>query len=210
MKALKFLSFSMAIFMIGCTSFLLPEPAPANLVYRLGVTQQSIPKSQKAVIIRVDRPKASSFLQGKDLIVSLSDLRLASVEQAQWEESIPDMVQNTFVNLLGNREGLIGVLPSSGVRSDIRISITIKRFEAYFDNGKSNAPLIIVHLNSTVSNASDRAFIGTHDTRVVERSKGIEVSSIVESINNSNTKAIKDIINWLDNPEIFNKLTSGG
>lgn len=209
MKALKFLSLIMVIFSIGCTSFLLPEPAPANQIYRLGVTQQSIPKSDSAVIIRVDRPKASRFLQGKDLIVSLSDQRLASVKQAQWEESIPDMVQNTFVNLLSNREGLIGVLPSSGVRSDIRISITIKRFEAYFDNGMSNAPLIIVHLSSTLSNASDRSFIGTHDTMKVERSKDIKVSSIVQSINKGNTEAISEIIDWLNGPEISKKLISG-
>jgi len=209
MKALKFLSLIMAMFSIGCTSFLLPEPAPANQVYRLGVTQQSIPKSESAVIIRVDRPKASRFLQGKDLIVSLSDQKLASIKQAQWEESIPDMVQNTFVNLLSNNEGLIGVLPSSGVRSDIRISITIKRFEAYFDNGKSNAPLTIVHLSSTLSNASDRAFIGTHDTMKVERSKDNKVSSIVKSINKGNAAAISEIIDWLNAPEVSKKLTSG-
>jgi ABC-type uncharacterized transport system auxiliary subunit len=119
------------------------------------------------------------------------------------------MVQNTFVNLLSNSEGLIGVLPSSGVRSDIRISITIKRFEAYFDNGKSNAPLTIVHLSSTLSNASDRAFIGIHDTMKIERSKDNKVSSIVKSINKGNAAAISEIIDWLNSPEVSKKLTSG-
>jgi len=92
----------------GCVS-LLPEPAPADVVYRLSATSEGVPQSQTAKVIRIDRPRAASVFQGKDVVVSPDGRRLASASQAKWAESIPDMIQNSFVDVLAERAGLVGV-----------------------------------------------------------------------------------------------------
>jgi len=106
MRLIKTLLCGGAIALSGCVS-LLPDAAPADVIYRLGVIKLGVPQSPSAKVIRIDRPRASASFQGKDIIVSPDGRRLASAAQAKWAESIPDMVQGSFVNLLGQRAGLV-------------------------------------------------------------------------------------------------------
>jgi len=98
MRLIKTLLCGVAVALSGCVS-LLPDAAPADVIYRLGAINEGVPQSPLAKVIRIDRPRASSAFQGKDIVV-------------------PDMVQGSFVNLLGQRAGLVGVIPSSGARTD--------------------------------------------------------------------------------------------
>jgi len=189
----------------GCVS-LLPEPAPADVVYRLSATSEGVPQSQTAKVIRIDRPRAASVFQGKDVVVSPDGRRLASASQAKWAESIPDMIQNSFVDVLAERAGLVGVIPSSGARTDTRVHLTIKSFEARFDQGEGSAPMAVVHYAATLSNASNRNLLGTFDIRKTVRSSDIRVSTIVEAMDNANQQALNAIADWLETPEVRNKV----
>ncbi len=189
----------------GCVS-LLPEPAPADVVYRLSTSSEGVPQSSAAKVIRIDRPRAASVFQGKDVIVSPDGRRLASAAQAKWAEAIPDMVQNSFVDVLAERPGLVGVIPSSGARTDTRVHLTIKSFEAHFDQGEETAPLAVVHYAVTLSNASNRNLLSTFEVKKTARSSDIRVSKIVEAMDNANQEAINEIANWLETPQIRNKV----
>ena len=205
MRLIKTLLCGGAIALSGCVS-LLPDAAPADVIYRLGVIKQGVPQSPSAKVIRIDRPRASASFQGKDIIVSPDGRRLASAAQAKWAESIPDMVQGSFVNLLGQRAGLVGVIPSSGARTDTRVHLTIKSFEARFDQGEAAAPNAVVHYSVTLSNASDRKLLGTYDIKKTVRSSDIRVSTIVEAMDKANQQALNSIADWLETPEVRGKV----
>lgn len=189
----------------GCVS-LLPSPAPADVVYRLSASNEGVPQSPTAKVIRIDRPRAASVFQGQDVVVSPDGRRLASAAQARWAEAIPDMVQNSFVDVLAERAGLVGVIPSSGARTDTRVHLTIKSFEARFDQGEGAAPLAVVHYAVTLSNASNRNLLSTYDVKRTVRSSDVRVSTIVEAMDNANQQALNVIADWLETPEIRNKV----
>ena len=189
----------------GCVS-LIPDAAPADVVYRLSATTQGVPQSPIAKVIRIDRPRAASVFQGKDIVVSPDGRRLASAAQAKWAESIPDMLQNSFVDVLAERSGLVGVIPSSGARTDTRVHLTIKSFEARFDQGEGSAPMAVVHYAATLSNASNRNLLGTYDVKKAVRATDIRVSTIVEAMDNANQQALNEIADWLETPEVRNKV----
>lgn len=189
----------------GCVS-LLPDPAPADVVYRLSASNEGVAQSAGAKVIRIDRPRAASVFQGQDVVVSPDGRRLASAAQARWAESIPDMIQNSFVDVLAERAGLVGVIPSSGARTDTRVHLTIKSFEARFDQGEGNAPLAVVHYAATLSNASNRNLLGTYDVKKTLRSSDIRISTIVEAMDNANQQALNEIADWLETPEVRNKV----
>ena len=189
----------------GCVS-LLPDPAPADVVYRLSASNEGVPQSPTAKVIRIDRPRAASVFQGQDVVVSPDGRRLASAAQARWAEAIPDMVQNSFVDVLAERAGLVGVIPSSGARTDTRVHLTIKSFEARFDQGEGAAPLAVVHYAVTLSNASNRNLLSTYDVKRTVRSSDVRVSTIVEAMDNANQQALNVIADWLETPEIRNKV----
>jgi len=205
MKLTKTLLLGATLVFSGCVS-LLPDPAPADVVYRLSESHEGVPQSPTAKVIRIDRPRAANVFQGQDVVVSPDGRRLASASQARWAESIPDMIQNSFVDVLAERAGLVGVIPSSGARTDTRVHLTIKSFEARFDQGNDVAPMAVVHYAATLSNASNRNLISTFDVKKTIRSSDIRVSMIVEAMDNANQQALNAIADWLETPEIRNKV----
>jgi len=158
-----------ALFLSGCVS-LLPEAAPADIVYRLSAAKPYVPQSPDAFVVRIDRPSVSNEFETRDIIVSPDGRRLASAGGARWAELIPVMIQNSLVDLMGQHEKLVGVIPSSGARTDTRIHLTVKGFEAQFDQGEDAAPLAVVHY------------------------------AVVKAMDTANQQALEDIVIWLERP----------
>ncbi len=175
----------------------LPDPAPADTIYRLTTSPDSVTSNADAAVIRIDRPSAPIVFQNRDVVVSPDGQRLASASQAKWSEITPILVQNAFIEVLAARKDIIGVLPSSGARTDTRVQLTIKNFEAQFDQGQQSAPKAVVRYSATFANASDRSLIGTYETTKMKRANAASVSSIVEAISMANREALSDISDWL-------------
>jgi len=188
-----------SVILTGCVS-LLPDPLPAGSVYRLTSAKPSVPQSPNAFVVRIDRPSVSSEFETTDIIVSPDGRRLASASGAKWADLIPVMIQNSFVDLMGQHENLVGVIPSSGARTDTRVHLTVKGFEAQFDQGEASAPLAIVHYAVTLSNASNRNLLGSYDVRKTVRATEARVSSIVQAMDTANQQALEEIAIWLEQP----------
>ncbi len=202
MKSLKIsFIFGAIVALTGCVS-LLPDPVPAATVYRLSSAKQGIPQSPNAFIVRVDRPSVSNEFETRDIIVSPDGRRLAAAGGAKWAELIPVMIQNSFVDLLGQHEDLVGVIPSSGARTDTRIHLTVKGFEAQFDQGEKTAPLAVVHYAITLSNASNRNLLNSYDVRKTVRAREARVSEIVRAMDEANQQALDAIANWMKQPNV--------
>mgnify|MGYP000492369579 CR=1 FL=1 len=182
----------------GCLSSIIPDPAPADSIYRLITASNVAVPTPDATVFRIDRPTAPAALMSYNVIVSPDGQRLASASQARWAENIPSLIQTSFFDMLSTRESIVGVLPTSGARSDLRAHITVRNFEALFDNGEASAPLAVVHYTATVSNATSRVLIGTLDVRKTERANAPNVSSIVAATNSANTAALSDIADWME------------
>ncbi|WP_409431836.1 ABC-type transport auxiliary lipoprotein family protein [Litorimonas sp. RW-G-Af-16] len=198
MTSLRFLGAGvLGLGLSGCIS-LLPEPAPAPSIYRLSTAEVASAAEPNAEIIRVDRPASSTYFESKDIVVSPDGSRLATASGAEWAEVTPIMVQDALISAMSASPKLIGVLPSSGARTQTRVHLTIKNFEAQFDQGEERAPLAIVRYDVTFSNASDRTLLGTFSTRQTQRADAVRVSAIVEAIEGANKAAMSDIIAWLE------------
>ena len=195
-------SFGLALLasLASCVS-LLPDPAPADNVYRLFVARERVPQTASALVIRVDRPSASIVFETQDILVSPDGRRLAVAGGARWSEVIPVLVQESMVDVMGQRPNLVGVIPSSGARTDTRIHLTIKSFEARFDNGQENPPLAVVHYSVGLANASDRNFLGSFDVEKTVRASEARVTSIVDAMDEANKQAMNAIADWVQKPE---------
>ena len=180
------------------TSFI-PEPAPAKTVYRLSasVQNETVTPNPDALILRIDRPTVPHPLAGNSITVSPSDDRILQASGAEWAEKVPDLIQGSVVDVLSSRSDIIGVLPISGARTELRIHLTVRNFEASYDQGENNAPLAIVRYTATLANASNRNLIGSFDVRKTERARDNRVSEIVRAQDLANTQAINSIADWV-------------
>lgn len=204
MKRKLFLGFVTisALSLSGCLSLLLPEPTSANHVYRLSSDLEASATANPLAItavpsVRIDRPNAPKALQGYDLVVSTEDNKLVTIAKAEWADTLPTQIQRAFISHLNMRSDLIGILPTSGARPTYRGHITVRNFEARFDEGQEAAPLIIVDYLVTLSDAGSRNLIGTQSFHVEQRAASIRVSDIVASKSSANKAILNDISDWM-------------
>lgn len=191
----------MALTLLPACVSLLPDPAPADNVYRLFVARERVPQKATALVIRVDRPNASNVFETQDILVSPDGRRLAVAGAARWAEVIPVLVQESLVDVMGQRPNLVGVIPSSGARTDTRIHLTIKSFEARFDQGQDNPPMAVVHYSVALANASNRNFLGSFDVEKTVRASEARVTAIVDAMDEANKQAMNAIADWVQLPE---------
>ena len=181
----------------GCVS-LLPDAQPADAVYRLTPAAVSVAANTNAVVMRIDRPIASTVLAGRDIVISRDGRELVTAGGARWSEAIPALIQQSVLGELGQRKTIIGVVPTAGARAEFRMSLAVRNFEVTFDNGEDSAPLAIVHYGVTVANASSRQLVSTYDVRKTVRAGEARVSSIVEATDAANAQAVAEIADWLE------------
>ena len=116
---------SIAAMTASCASItsILPDPAPANTVYRLSASVQDEPitPNPDALVLRIDRPTVPRPLAGNSITVSPSGDRILKASGAEWAEKVPDLIQGSVVDVLSSRPDIIGILPISGARTELRI-----------------------------------------------------------------------------------------
>ncbi len=187
----------------ACVS-ILPDPAPAPSVYRLATSAQPASKLANAEIVRVDRPSATQIFNSSDIVVTQGGQKLSAIAQAQWSEVTPVVIQDAMIDALGSSPQFIGLIPTSGARTNTRLHLSVKNFEANFDNGPESAPLAVVQYRVTYAKASDRELLGTYSVRETVRANSINVSSIVAAIEDANNTAMNKIVQWMETQKANN------
>ena len=187
-----------AALLSACAS-IIPEPAPANTVYRLSASTQDlvVMPNADAIVLRVDRPTVPRPLAGNKITVSPSGDRILSASGAEWSEKVPDLIQGSVLDVFSARPGIIGVLPVSGARTELRIHLSVRNFEAIYDNGQGSAPMAVVRYTATLANASNRDLIGSFDVRKTERARSNRIAEIVRAQDRANAAAINAIADWV-------------
>lgn len=180
----------------SCVS-VLPDPEPANAIYRLHMTPEKIEPNAAAPIVRIDKPIAARLLGSRKIIVSPDAQRLAVASGAEWSDILPNLIQNSLIDRLATRADLNGVLPSAGARSDFRVHLNVDNFEARFDNGTDNAPLVIVSYSVTFADTETRRLLGTRQFNQSVRAESERVSSIVKGMTRANELAMDEMIVWM-------------
>lgn len=181
----------------GCVS-ILPDPAPAPSVYRLETSAQPAAKLANAEIVRVDRPSATQIFNSSDIVVTQGGQKLSAIALAKWSEVTPVVIQSAMIDALESSPQFIGLIPTSGARTNTRLHLSVKNFEANFDNGPESAPMAVVQYRVTYANASDRELLGTYMVRETVRADSINVSSIVAAIETANDAAMLKVVKWME------------
>ncbi|MBC6403206.1 MAG: membrane integrity-associated transporter subunit PqiC [Hyphomonadaceae bacterium] len=180
----------------ACVS-VLPDPKPADTIYLLRSSVEAVTPRKDAKNFRVDRPTTPTSLQRDAIILSPDGNTYQTAGRARWSEPVPALIQWSFVDELAGHDEFIGVLPTSGVRTTHRVHLTVRNFEAQFDHGQTEAPLVVVHYIATVADASSRNLIGTFAVKSTRRADNIAISSIVNATREANQSALSDIIGWM-------------
>lgn len=198
MKSRLLLTLGISAGLSGCLS-ILPDPAPAPAVYRLATNVQPADKVANVELIRIDRPTTTQVFNSSDIVVTKDGQKLSTIAKAKWSQATPDLIQQSMISALEGSPQFVGLVSINGAKTETRLHIFVKNFEANFDNGSDNAPLAVVQYRVTYARGADRKLLGTHNVRKTVRATSINVSSIVSAIEAANEAAMTDIVTWLEN-----------
>ncbi len=196
------LVFGYGLSVTACASLLpsiVPEAKPANTVYRMSAASQNVAVQARAgaLVLRVDRPTVPRPLSGNKVMLSTGGNRMLAASGAEWAEKVPDLIQGSILDVFSARPAIVGVLPVSGARTDLRIHINVRNFEAVFDQGEDSPPLATVRYTVTLANASSRDLIATYDVAKTQRASATRVSEIVRAQDAANAAAVNAVADWI-------------
>ncbi len=202
MNYAKILSLS-AVFGLGGCFNVLPEPDPANSIYRLSANVQKADFKSTAPIIRVETPSADRLVATRRIIVSPDANRLAVASGAEWADSLPKLIQKSMLDVLASKSEVTGIVPRVGAKADYRVHINVDNFEARFDNGPNAAPNIIVAYTASFAKSGSRDLMGTRQFTTTQRASGINVSQIVSAMNAANNNTLGEMADWITSFSLF-------
>lgn len=195
-KSTKVIVLIGAIGLSGCFN-VLPEPDPANSIYRLSSNYEKATFNSNAPIVRIETPSADRLVATRRIVVSPDANRLAVAGGAEWADSLPKLVQKSMVDILASKPEVTGIIPRVGAKADYRIHINIDNFEARFDNGPQAAPMIIVAYTASFAKSGSRDLMGTRQFTANQRASGYNVSQIVSAMNAANNKTLVEMSDWV-------------
>lgn len=197
-------AFVLAASIGGCVS-VLPEPDPANAIYRLSSNLQKAEYNASAPVIRVETPSADRLVGTRRIVVSPDANRMAIAGGAEWADSLPKLIQKSLVENLASRSDVTGVIPRVGAKADYRIHINVDNFEARFDNGPQGAPLVIIAYTATFAESGSRDLLGTRQFTTTQRANGYAVSEIVSAMNSANNSNLDEMADWITGFSLMRK-----
>jgi len=196
MRTTKIIALTAMLGLSSCFN-VLPEPDPANSIYRLSSNIQKADFNSRAPIIRVETPSADRLVATRRIVVSPDANRLAIAGGAEWADSLPKLVQKSMVDILSSKSEVTGIIPRVGAKADYRIHINIDNFEARFDNGPEAAPMIMVAYTASFAKSGSRDLLGTRQFKANQRASGIYVSQIVSAMNAANNNTLTELSDWI-------------
>ena len=184
-----------AISVSACVS-LLPEVEP-SAIYRLSSPAPTNWSTSGAAMIEINVPNAPRGLSGDHIAILTADRHLAYMGQAKWIAPAPRIVQNLIIDSFNAGDGqLVPARPSDGVRAQYELQLDLREFEASYDQGSGNAPMVHVRIAVRLVSSETRGFIGTRVFSAQARASANRERAIVEAFNRAAGDAARDLAEW--------------
>lgn len=187
-----------ALSLSACIS-LLPEQERTTL-YRLSnhlPAEASAPHD--APVVRVGRPFAPRALSGDRVALDTGEGRIAYMAGASWVSPVPLLVQELVMDMFDRRaDAVTAARPDEGVASRFDLRLELRRFEAVYDEGDSNAPRVDVVVRTRLIDTATREVAGARSFAVSQRASSNRQGAIVEAFSRAASEAARELVDWTE------------
>jgi cholesterol transport system auxiliary component len=175
-----FLLFSTAALALGgCGSLLGLPPAPQIYMIRPEFSSATTPPAKVSWSLSIMRPTGSAALDSERIAIIQPDAKMDYYANAQYPDSLPNLVQTVALNAFEKSGALVGVAREvDALHADYDLFIDIKDFEARYAVA-DGVPEALVTLTARLVTAHGRNVAGS-----------ITLSQIVPASANSVTAAV--------------------
>lgn len=177
----------------GCGSLLGPSNPPAQ-IYRL--SPEMTPQPAGAAVtwqLAVARPDTSRTLD-TDRIALLRGSIMDYYADAQWNDSVPRLVQSLLVEAFDRSGRVQAAAVDSNLRADLSLTTELRHFEAQYDTSNS-APIVVIDIQAKLLDPSGHV-VASVDIRQTARATLDSVGGVVDAFDRAMAAALAQIVGW--------------
>lgn len=204
-----FLSASAMLFVLsGCGNLIGPSIPPGKIYVLQPVlpTPSAMPESSWQ--LSVARPEASASL-ATDRIVLIRNDTLDYYADAQWTDSLPQLVQNALVGALEASSVFRTAGPDvESTHTDYVLQPEIKAFEARYTQ-ENGPPAVVVDIIVKLIAARSGLIIAQREFHYEQSASANSVPAVVTAFDAAVSAVLADIVNWVDQTGPANSATTG-
>ena len=181
----------------ACTPFVLTRRNPPSLIRLTPKTtfDDGLPALDQRLLI--EPPTAASGLNTTRIALRPDPLGLDFFADVQWVEVLPVMVQVLLLESF-DASGTFDVLSleSTGLRPDFVLRVSIREFQAEYDEGSAQPPLVNVHLQVRLLRMPRRESLATFSARETVRAAGRPVDEVILAFDEAFGRVQRRIVGW--------------
>ena len=177
----------------GCGSLIGPSNPPPQ-IYRL--SPQMPPEGTGARVtwqLAVARPDTSQTLD-TDRIALLRGPVVDYYADAQWNDSVPRLVQSLLVEAFDRSGRVQAATRDSSLRADLTLTSELRNFEAQYDNANA-APMIVIDIQAKLLNQSGQVIVSL-DSHQSARATQNNAAGVVDAFDQAMAAALAQIVGW--------------
>jgi len=195
--------YGLILFLVSLSGCSLPSfsagQGPKSFVLR----EQKIeyPKNKLDFRLNVNKTDASRFINSSRIIFSDQPGLRGSYQFANWVDNYPKRFNTILVNQIEASDVFNSVASVSSLTlADYQLNTEIQDVYHDLDSGSEK---VILKVSAEVVSSSDRTLIARKTFEVASDEKDLNVEGTVSGYEDVTSEAIKEIILWLSNPEIY-------
>jgi len=188
---------SASIFLAGCggSSLIGPSQDPLQIYVLQPPLQRLDGAPSVAWQLTVSPPDAAQSLQTTRIALQRGET-MDFYANAQWTDSVPQLLQSLLVQAFEKSGSIKGVAPeSAGVHGDMVLETEIRSFQANYED-QAGAPDVVVTIVARLLTAGSREVVGTlvssHDARAAQNT----VPSVIQAFDSATGQTLEEIVAW--------------
>lgn len=177
----------------GCGSLIGPSNPPAQ-IYRLSPEMTSQPGAPAVKWqLAVARPDTSQILDS-DRIALLRGSVMDYYADAQWNDSVPRLVQSLLVEAFDRSGRVQSATTESNLRADMLLTTELRDFEAQY-LAANTPPDVVIDIQAKLLDARGQV-IASLDSRQTAHATQDSVAGVVNAFDQAMTAALAQIVGW--------------
>ena len=141
------------------------------------------------------RPSAAKILDGSRIAVSPVPGELQVYRGALWARTPAEMVQDAVLRTLEDSGRLpLVARQGSGVRSDYRLLLEVRRFRAEYAGNA--VPAAVVEVNATLLHLRDQTVAGSRNFQQSQPATGVAVAQVADAFAQALSTLGHDVAGW--------------
>jgi cholesterol transport system auxiliary component len=192
---LKLLAPACLLALAGC-SVLAGGDRQSTTIYAPQVRVQADPAwPQVDWQLAIAKPSASRLIDSPRINVRPTPGELEVYRGATWSQPATDMLEDTLLRGFEDSGRIAGVARiATGIRSDYKLSIDLRRFEA--DYRGTEVPAATIELNAKIIHSVDQRVVASRTFITTEQSSSTELAAVAKAFETVLEKTSTELIGW--------------